>query len=555
MRNAGLALTNRLRLLSRREFGYVILQVRGHYPERTVVPRRRFPLSLLPWLELPLSIEAFSETLELIAGDPRFQGAVFLISGLSAEPAALNSLRQAIIRFRASGKQAVAYLHDLHMWPYYLASACHLILAPKSATFQSAGLRAEAIFLKDTLALLGIEADFEAIAEYKVSPDTFRRSHMTEPHREMLESLLDSIYTHLLTAIAVGRNMTVERIRDLFDSVPLSADQARELGLLDAICYEDELPDYLGQEGKPARLIPWDQAQRFVIRPRRWTSRFRIGIISIEGMIVPGTSRRLPFPLPLPAATTQAGANTLVRQLRAAAQDRTLAAVVLHVDSPGGSAFASDLIWREVVLLRRHKPVVAYMGNRAASGGYYVSVPANALFAQPTTLTGSIGIWGGKIVTRGLFAKIRANREEVLRGKSASLYADTAPFSDEERARIRAEIGAGYTRFKARVGEGRCMTDEQVEAVARGRVWTGEQALTHGLIDELGDLRAAADKARELAGLDPRRHVRLVSVPVPKRYPRPTTPATDIAEWLNALSQLSQERLFALAPWMIRLKD
>ncbi len=520
-----------------------------------MVPRRPFPFSLLPWPEPPVTIQGFTETLELLAADPRLRGVVFLVSGLAAEPATLSSLRQAIIRFRASGKHTVAYLHDLHMWSYYLASACHLILAPQSATFQSAGLRSEAIFLKDTLALLGIEADFEAIAEYKVSPDTFRRAQMTEPHREMLESLLDSIYTHLLATIAAGRNTTADHIRGLFDNVPLSADQAREFGLLDAVCYEDELPDYLGQDRKPVDLIPWEQARRLVIRPQRWTSRFRIGVISIEGMIVAGPSRRPPFPLPWPLPAIQAGADTLVRQLRAAAQDKTMAAVVLHVDSPGGSAFASDLIWREVALLHCHKPVVVYMGNRAASGGYYVSVPANALVAQPTTLTGSIGIWGGKIVTRGLYAKIRANREQVLRGKSAALYADTAPFSDEERARIRAEIGAGYARFKARVAEGRGMTDEQVEAVARGRVWTGEQALTHGLIDQLGDLHAAVDKARELAGLDPRRHVRLVPVPVPKRYLRPTVPVTDVAEWVNACLQLAQERLFALAPWMIRVHD
>jgi protease-4 len=228
--------------------------------------------------------------------------------------------------------------------------------------------------------------------------------------------------------------------------------------------------------------------------------------------------------------------------------------VVLHVDSPGGSALASDLIWREVAQLRQVKPVVVYMDNQAASGGYYVSTAANAILAQPTTLTGSIGIWGGKVVTSGLFDKIHAKRETVSRGAAAGLYSDSAPFSDEERARIRADIGDGYTRFKARVSQGRGKTEEEVEDLARGRVWTGEQALFHGLVDQLGDLQAAADRARELAGLDPRRHAPLVNVPAPKQHTLPASPLTDTGEWLANLGVLLRESTLALAPWQIRIR-
>jgi protease-4 len=426
-------------------------------------------------------------------------------------------------------------------------------LAPASAHFRATGLWSEAVFLKDTLALVGLEADFEAIAEYKVSPDMLRRSEMTAPHREMLESLLDSLYTRIINSIAQGRGLEPGRVMELMDRAPMTAQQALEMGLLDAVCYEDEIPTHLGL---PDTLQTWPQVRRRLLRPRRWHSRKRIGIVSLEGTIVLGSSRQPPFPIPvpLPLPSVQAGSETIIQQLRSAAQQKNLAAVVLYVDSPGGSALASDLIWREVARLRTIKPVVVYMGNQAASGGYYVSAPANAIVCQPTTITGSIGIWGGKIVTRRLFAKIQAGRETVSRGKAAGLYADSAPFSDEERAKVRAEIGEGYSRFKSRVAEGRDKTDDEVEAISRGRVWTGEQALAIGLVDQLGDLQAAASLARELAGIDAGRYARLVSAPVPKRYQGPGPSPADASEWLANLFGLLREGSFALAPWLIRIR-
>ncbi len=555
-RSAGLILTNRLRLLRRRGMDYVVLNLTGSFPERTPQSRRPFPLSLLPWPPPPPSVEYLTTALERLAFDPRVEGVVLVVSGLQAGPATLGSLRQAIAHFRESGKRAVAYLHDPSMWSYYLACACDEILAPESAPFRAAGLWSEAIFLKDTLALVGLEADFEAIAEYKVSPDMLRRSEMTAPHREMLESLLDSLYAEVVGAIAQGRCLEPGRVMELLDKTPLTSLQALEVGFLDAVCYEDEMPVHLGAPDAPAALQTWDQVRRRLVRPRRWHSRRNIGIISVEGTIVPGPSRQPPLtiPLPLPLPATQAGSDTITQQLRAAAQNKDLAAVVLHVDSPGGSALASDLIWREVDHLRRIKPVVVYMSNQAASGGYYVAAPANAIVAQAATLTGSIGIWGGKIVTRNLFAKIQAGREVVSRGQAAGLYADVAPFGPEERLKIQSDIGDGYARFMDRVAQGRDMTDEEVEALARGRVWTGEQAVANGLVDLLGDLQAAADQARELADLDPNRYAALVNIPIPKRYQVPQPIPTDALEWIAGLSGLLHEGVFALAPWTIRIK-
>jgi protease-4 len=555
VRNTWLTLRNGVRSLQRTGMEYVVLRVQGSYPELTVQPRRRFPLSLIPWPPPPPSVEAFTNTLDLLAGDRRVKGVVLIISQLQAQPATVESLRQAVLRFRQSGKRALAHLHTPDTWSYYFASACDEILAPESASFRAAGLWAEVLFLKDTLALVGIEADFEAIAEYKVTPDTYRRATMTKPHREMLESLLDSLYTRVVDGIANGRGLAPERVQELLDSMPLSAEQALAAGLFDHICYEDELPGYLGTPEAPAALLTGEQARRRLIYPRRWYSLRSVGVISLEGMIVVGASHRSPVPVPTPLRSSQAGSDTLVQQLRAAGRDKRLAAVVLHIDSPGGSALASDLIWREVAHLRQIKPVVVYMSNRAASGGYYVSAPANAIVAQPTTLTGSIGIWGGKVVTKGLFDKVRAGRAVVSRGKSAGLYADLAPFSDEERAKIRADIGTSYRQFLARVAQGRGLTEEEAEAIARGRVWTGEQALAHGLVDELGDMQAAADKARELAGLDPRRHAPLVNVPPPKQTQLPVAAPAEAGEWVSNLTGLLREGVFALAPWALWLRS
>nr|HID14640.1 signal peptide peptidase SppA [Anaerolineae bacterium] len=311
-------------------------------------------------------------------------------------------------------------------------------------------------------------------------------------------------------------------------------------------------------------LLTWREASRWLRRPVKWTTRQLIGVVSLEGLIVPGRSRRVPMPvpLPLPFVEAQAGAETIVRALRCAEANRRIAAVILHVETPGGSALASDLICREVRRLRKRKPVVVLMGGQATSGGYYVSTLANRIVARPTTLTGSIGIWGGKFVAAGLYRKLGTGREAVQRGAMAGLYSELAPFSDEERARVRRDLGEVYARFKARVAEGRGMTEEQVEEIARGRVWTGAQAFEVGLVDELGDFETALTLAKELAGLDPEREYTVVHVRPPRHellpspFPLAGGRAGDGGLWvlLDALRALARERVWALAPWVVQIR-
>ncbi len=580
-RNTVLAMRNLLRSLRRKGLDYVLLPLSGSFPERT--PRRDplpFPFNRLLLLPSETSLEDMRAVVERIGKDHRVRGAVFRFDALRAGPAALHSLRRLILELRAQGKRTVAWLPTADTWDYYLASACEEIVIPASGHLFALGLRAETTFLKDALALVGVEADLEAIAEYKVTPDTFRRSTMSEPHREMLDALLDSYFDEVVTAIAQGRGLDEAQVRELIDRMPLTAAEAVEAGLADAVLYEDQLaahlpppadlagrPDQADRPDSPDEDVPsppastvplltWEESERWLRRPIKWTTRQRIGVVSLEGMIVPGRSRRVPVPLPLPFEA-QAGAETLTQALRRAEADERIAAVILHVESPGGSALASDLIWREVRRLRERKPVVVLMGQQAASGGYYVAAPANHIVARPTTLTGSIGIWGGKPVLRGLYEKLGLNREAIQRGAMAGLYSETTPFSPEERAWVRRNMGQEYARFKARVAAGRGMAEEDVEKIARGRVWSGAQALEINLVDELGDFGTALAKAKALAGLDPEREYTVVHVQ-PPRQELPARPfPVEEPTWamlLDTLQDLAHERVWALAPWTLRVR-
>jgi len=558
IRNTWYSLTNPLRRLRRRGMDYVLLPLAGSFPEQRVRERQPLLWSLLPWVSSEMSLETLNKILTRLADDPRVHGVILTLDGLAAGPATISSLRQAMLRLRQRGKRVVVYLSLVTTWRLYLAAAADEILLPESATFAAIGLQIEATFLKDTLAQLGLQVDMEALEEYKSVPDQFRRATMSDAQREMLNAILDSQYAEIVTAVAQGRSLSDEDVRQAMDDAPFNAQEAVRRGLADDVLYEDELHAHLGTPDRPATIVTWHQVQRWLVRPRRWHTRQVIGVVPVEGTISSGSSRRTPSPLPLPYLEEVAGANTVIQTLRQAEQDQRVAAIVLYVNSPGGSLLASDLIWREVLRLRQRKPIVACLGNIATSGGYYVSVPAHHIVAQPTTFTGSIGIFGGKVVTAGLYEKLHLHRETLQRGQAAGLYSEAAPFSDDERQKLRQSLGEGYERFKQRVADGREMTPQRVQELARGRVWTGQQALERGLVDELGDLQTAVERARALAGLDERRQTPVISLTpgrrevLPLSFPRP---ADGWGALLPGLEMLRRERVLALLPWHIRLRD
>jgi protease-4 len=259
----------------------------------------------------------------------------------------------------------------------------------------------------------------------------------------------------------------------------------------------------------------------------------------------------------VPFVQAQAGAETVVQCLRQAEADQRIAAVILYVETPGGSALASDLMAREVTRLRESKPVVVLMGGQATSGGYYVAACADRIVARPTTITGSIGVWGGKFALGGLYGKLGIATESVHRGAMAGLYSEIAPFDDEQRARIQRELGETYTRFVALVAQGRGKSPQEVEAVARGRVWTGAQALEIGLVDELGDYEAALRIAKRLGGLDAEREYTVVGVHPGRRELLPMPYPDESASWhasLMSLRDLARERVWAISPWLLQVE-
>jgi protease-4 len=520
---------------------FVVIEIVGRLPELRVRP-----LGWRGWLQRRFrtpqeSLEVWRERLKLLANEPRVKGVIVIVGDLQAELPALESLRRSLLTFRDSGKRLIAFLVTVNLHTYYVASAADTLVAPESAEFGLHGLRTEATFLRAALDQFGVQPQFHHIAEYKSAANRLLHPAMPETQREMLTSLLDSTFEEIVGAIASARHRPVEDIRQAIDQGLISAAEARERRLLDVIAFEDELSTSLSQDGKPVSIHPWDRASQRVRWPYHWRSleRQAIGIVQLVGAIVPGESWDLPLPLPL-LGRQLAGHKTIAQALRRAESSPRVRAIVFHVDSPGGSAIASDLIWHEVSRVQRRKPVVVCMGNVAASGGYYVACGAQHIVAGATTLTGSIGVIAGKINWRGLLERARIHREIISLGATASMPSPFASYSEHEWELLRRWMEEIYQRFKARVALGRRRSLEAIEEVARGRVWTGRQALSLGLIDEIGDFETAVRRAKELAEIP-------LDADVPVMLMRPTKaapwPSVSPATWEQGLRSL--RRLWA----------
>lgn len=531
---------------------YVMLDVTGDFVERDEL--QPWPLRLLPQTRKP-SIEGFRHALELIAEDPLVKGVVLRIRDLNSGLATVQSLRYIVQRFRRSSKRVVAYVPDIDLRSYYLATVADEIVAPESATFMVLGLALQSVFLKDALGRWGISGDFIAVSPYKSAADQLTRSDMSQEVREQFNWLLDANWEEALHGIAVGRRMSKERAAELLNDTPMLAPRAVEVGLIDRLLYEDELGAYLG--GAPT-VLPWMEALPKLYQPYVWHAEKAIAVISVEGAITPGESRRPPFPFPMPVIPeSRAGAETVLRTFRQAEKDDNIAAIVLYINSPGGDALASDLICREVQRVRGAKPVVAYMGDVAASGGYYVATHADHIVAQASTITGSIGVIIGKVVTGGLYQKLHANIETLQRGDHATILGSDDAFTDSERKRLHELLLDMYSMFKHRVEDGRKLDASRVEEMAQGKVWTGRQALDLGLVDELGDFEVAVRKARQLAGLPEERKAVVVPLGAPRMPMVPATlanPQAWVADLRASFDWLLDTRVLALLPFEVKLK-
>jgi protease-4 len=547
LRNAVRSIRNGWRRLWRLRVDYVQIELSGHLPE--FAPAQRWwQRRLMPGRESE-HLQGLRRKFEQICSDPNTRGVLLRINGLEAGWATLQSLRDELALVRRSGKRVVAYVLTPDTAGYYVACAADEIILPPTAMLLLIGLRSEVQFLKPALDKVGIEFEVEAVSPYKAAGEQFVRSDMSPENREQLERLLDARFNALVGAISASRELSAEQVRAVIDRAPLGAQAALEAGLVDALCYEDELAERL-KVGTEAPIIQeWDDAKGALRLQPLTFQRKMVGVVTVEGTIAMGTSRSLPVPIPQ-VGGQQAGADSVIQALRQAEQHPRVAAVVLYVNSPGGDAFASDLIWREVLRLGKKKPVVVAMGDAAASGGYYIAAPAQSIVAQPGTLTGSIGVVMMRPIVEGLLERIGVNTVVLSRGAHSGLLSIAHAPNDDERQALRNLIARSYEEFKQRVRDGRKLSDEQLEPMAGGRVWMGEEALQLGLVDQLGGVPEAVLRAQELAKLPLNRNARLLLLrgkdetlqPLPFSTSEPST-------LLSMLERSLRPRVWAILPF------
>ena len=485
--------------------------------------------------------------------DSRIKGVVLHLRSLQMPPAQVQTVRDFIARLRSSGKRVVAWSTAYDNVRYYVASAADEILMQRGGTASPVGLSGTAVFLGDALERVGVKADFIQISPYKSAADPLMRSSMSDEAREMSNWLADAFYDDFIQAIASGRRIEVSAAKDLVDGAPYTDLRAVEAGAVDQLISEEELPAYLGDGNKPARLTTWETARPRLLRPPPILRSRYVALIRIEGVIIDGRSQRPPFksPLPMPLVfDPRAGDLSVVQQARTALADRRAAAVVLYVNSTGGSSTASEAMAAALQKVAANKPLVAVMGPVAASGGYYVCTPAKWISAQPGTITGSIGVLSGKLVTSGLLDKLLFHRESIDRGLHADLHGTERPFNEEERKIVWADIQRVYDVFLDRVTASRKMSRQDIEAVAGGRVWTGSQALEKGLVDELGGLENGLAKARQLAGLHSRAPVHEVRTGRTQYQPPLPDPASMVRYAIEALDMLGGGRALCLGDFV-----
>jgi protease IV len=424
----------------------------------------------------------------------------------------IQEIRDAVLELKKSGKPVYAYLEYGGDREYYLATAADKIFLLPSSSLDLSGVATYQLFLRGTLDRIGAYPDLHHIGDYKTASNTFTQKGYTAAHKEMDQSLNTDLYDQLVRGIAEGRKKSEADVRELIDQGPFLPEDAMRAGLVDDVIYEDQVNDKLGS-GRDGRHLEGDDYARVTTASLGLDRGPRIAIIYATGTINSGRSGYDPINGPV------AGSDTLNEYIRQARRDQEVRAIVLRIDSPGGSAAASDAIWRELMLTRDERadrPLIASMSDLAASGGYYIALPAQVIVAQPSTLTGSIGIFGGKFVTGGVYEKLGARIESSSIGRNAEINSQARPYNPEELKKLQAQLQAFYDQFVEKVAASRHTQPEKIDAIAQGRVWTGRQAKQNGLVDQLGGLDRAIAVAKQRAKIPAESDVELVVYP-PRR--------------------------------------
>lgn len=484
------------------------------------------------------TVRSIVDNLRKAAFDARIRAVLLKPTGFDSPYwGKVQEIRDAVVEFKKSGKPIYAYLEYGGDREYYLATAADKVFLMPSTTLDLTGVATYELFLRGTLDKIGAYPDLHHIGSYKTAPNTLTEKGYTAAHKEMDESLNRDLFAQIVRGIADRRRKSDADVRRLIDQGPFLPEEALRAGLVDDLQYEDQVNAKLGA-GDERRRIDGDDYVRVGAGSLGLGKGPRLAVIYASGTIAGGRTRYDPI------NGVIVGSETIVEYIRQARRDASIRGIVLRIDSPGGSATASDAIWRELMIARNERPdrpLVASMSDLAASGGYYIAMPARPIVAQPSTLTGSIGIFGGKIVTGGVYEKLGARIDSTSTGRNAEIESPARRYNEAELKKLDEQLQAFYDQFVEKVAESRRSTPERIDRLAQGRVWTGRQAKDNGLVDALGGLDRAIALAKERAKIPAESDVELVVFP-PRRsfYEILTSELTGasesaaIAAWLSA---------------------
>ncbi len=497
---------------------YALFNLSGELPES--------PGGSGPFNDLSTDLRKLIVRLDKAAKDDSIKGVVIQLREVALGGGQRDEIRQAIGRIRAAGKHVVADMEVASGSSYLVASACDEIIMPESGFLIIPGIRAEPLFYKGMLAKIGVEADFVHVGDAKGAAEPYTRKAWSKPVKENITSLVDDIYDQMIDTIAMERPMSRQAVVDAINQGLMTSTQAKKIGLVDRLAYDGELRGILKDYQKSEKVtFVKNYGKKKVDTDFSGPAGFfkllgmmagggdksssrgkKIAVVYAVGPIMTGESETDLF-----GNSSTMGSTTIVKALHKAAENDKVAAIVLRVNSPGGSAVASDVIWSKIQQI--DKPVIASMGNVAASGGYYISMGADKVFAEPTTVTGSIGVVGGKMAVGRMMKKIGVTQDLISRGENSGLFSPYQKFTESERKALVDMMEETYDQFTAKAADGRGLTQERVKELGGGRVYTGRQAEELGLIDKLGDLRAAVAEAKKMADIDADESVKIVTYP------------------------------------------
>ncbi len=504
---AAVALTSRPPLVS--EGSTLVLDLSGDIPERN-------PVDVSPVLfQRPArpTVKDLHDLLEKAAADRRINAVLVRPSFLGGGWAKAQELRANLESFKKSRKPLLAWLQVATMRDYFVASAADKVYVAPEGILDVKGLRAEAMFFKNTLDKIGVQADLEHIGAYKSFSEPFTRNRMSEAYRENTNAILDAVFEQFLATVAPARQMTSDQLRAALDSGPFLPAQAVEHRLADGLLYEDQVFDQIQKltKVKSVKKLKPEDYNRVSLESLGLAGGSRIALVYAVGDIYRGGDD-----LDL-LGESVITSDSMAKTLRQVAEDKSLQGVIVRIDSPGGDSFASDQLWREMNLLGSKKPMVISMSDLAASGGYYIAMTQAPVLAYPGTFTGSIGVVYGKLNLKGLYDKIGVTKEILSRGRNAEIDSDYRSFTPAERQKVLESMQVTYRDFVQKVADARKKTWKEIDVLAQGRVWMGSQALDNGLVDELGGLDRAITLVKQRAKLKPEDKVTLVTYPPQKK--------------------------------------